>query len=503
MNKVFIWILTFLLTSCVSMERIYPEFIRPRYTILGAVVPNDTLSIRVVKSMSAFDPITDSTIIYSGIESIVSYCINGGSDHQMYHNKNGIFCSDYILKEGDIVKLNIRDIEDETPPATAETCVLSPPKYTIEPTGITHQTRTPDANNKERLTINTTSNYIVNIFDDPDTEDYYMLCINGLTFYGSTITVTPFINANIRATPQALPFMDINIEAPLHGFAPGYSGVISDKEFNGETLEFNLNVQNYEYYDGKILKSNSNANTGEEKFYKLYKNFDEGNGYFYFECIPTGYIASFIALTIAKIDKSTYLYSKSSQYLLSNQYANGIFGEPDYIYSNVNDGYGILGSISPGNIEYFTKEGNKVDSLIYLRNGEEITFNVKELGIDGEWCISNYSSQDYYVDMDAADSVKLEIKGDHYAYFRKANKLKMWEVGPKKKTNVLFGSPIYIKPEFGNMYNYHDGLKVNILDDSNISIRPNISLDTHPPFTCYIEFSTSNGDTRNLGLIFE
>lgn len=514
MYKNIFYLLIFILTSCVSKERVPYELVVPKYTVMGVVRPDDSLHIKLLKSLSAYETFDDSTIISSGSDAIVSYSINGGYSQQMKYSDDG-FYADYILRKDDIIKLDIRNNEDRISPITVQTQVLSPPKFTITPTEIASQTRTPNSSSVKypfydnitvsSLSVNNSSNYTVKIFDNPETEDYYMLSVNGIWDMTNNVNIGESIlfNRDIEVTPLASPFMDTNISVPLHGFASGYSSVINDKDFNGKDLEFIMNVRIYSNISGIKLTSNNKQDSFNNKFKFLYESMDEGNGYFYFKQ-ENEYLSPFFYMTISRIDKSTYLYAKSIQYYLSNLKANGIFKEPNYIYSNIEDGYGIMGAISPGGIRYFTKEGKEIDSLIYCKSGDEFILDIGNIGINGEWCISDFSAQDYYVDMEASDSISLGKKD--FLYLRKAYKLEMWEVGPNKRRDVVFGWPIYTSytdTESGIVkYDYDDGVRLNILDDKNIHIHTTNIANINPA-RCSIEFTDTDGQVKTVALIIE
>ncbi len=526
LDKLISLLLVLLLTiSCEVSERLPKELVERNFVILGSLIPGDTLMVDVKVSSSVYEVVHDTVTLTDQVRANVSYSVNGGNLIDMKlvskRHKQGprticknYFVSDYILKIGDKVQIVVRDSSDNISTARVESVVLSPPDYSIESLHSSYnydQIELSLGGVSQRKAYNKTAStdYKFTLRDNPNEDNYYMLCVNGqssliiLGFNQSYKLLLPSINQNLIVEPKSSVFVDMNISHSFGGIKEGYTNVFSDETFNGSDFEFVVNVKTGEQL--RSVKVDPETDFGRKLAYN-YNDFVE-DGYLYYNNYTFG-ASALTHLFLVEIDRATYLYHKSFMYNMSFKESEGIFGSPNYLHSNVSDGYGVLSSMSPGKLTSFTKTGEIVDTTFYLNVQDNVMINIRDLDLDGKWYVDEFSELDYFLDYHPSDTL---MEDNQCTMFRKMHKIDDWCISFQNITEAMFGNPFYMV-ETEKIYQENpseNGLRVQILshDMMSVHIGPTIGYvslqwDKMNPMSNYLKLVDEQGRSKIIGFLY-
>lgn len=233
------------------------------------------------------------------IQGTMQLTVNGSATYPMTYNESGQnYVSDYIPSEGDVIGVEAKSsVAVKTAQATCT--VPGRPEISLVDYSIgRNDADSLDADIRVRIT-------------DPAGKNYYRIIVR--TTAGKTIGdgsgVTQYYTDDTFTSDDEV-FHDTSIYKSYGSWPAFFSNVFDDKLFDGTTRDIALHVSRD--CDGM-------------------------------EC--TG-----MEVRVQSLSKDMYLYMKSyMQYRLRSNYDDG--SGSFYIYSNVDNGYGIVGGVATGSVD--------------------------------------------------------------------------------------------------------------------------------------------------------
>lgn len=244
----------------------------------------------------------DSAIVK---DALVKLQVNGTQQYNMkYDPVSYSYKSTYIPKEGDQLKVHVE--YGIFPIANAEVQVPQSQKIEVvqwEKVYSKNNYRTDDGDLYDYTGQDTVARVTLRISDSAEESNFYRLKVRGYAHSLYSDGSIAYMHNDIFTSADII-FKDEQLNKGYRGWPAYFSNIFSDHLFNGKDYEF-------------IVES------------RLRKG-DEGTNY--------------IVVELQSITNELYYYLKSTMlYRITEQDA---YTEPISIYSNIEDGWGILGAVS-------------------------------------------------------------------------------------------------------------------------------------------------------------
>jgi len=340
-HLLFIISVSFFFFSCINDIEFNGEQQKPMLVLNSFVTPDSVVKVLLTRSKFFLDNYTKSDTI---INAEVKLFVNDIFVEKLNPGTNGYYTGTYFPKENDILKFVANS--PELGEVTATTNIA--PKQAI--TGIDTASVSLEVYpivqyssfNGGPTTADTTGyNYStgldlrIRFKDAPNVKNYYRLILKGRSYYEDGKIVENTINL----TSDDLVFGSNNTD--ILGVSTWYFiyNEFNDQLFDGKTYE--LKTRAYFQRTKLIKKPNTSKPT----------------------TIGTDTITrQELIVVLQSISESYYHYLKT---IAANQSGEDFFSEPVQIYSNIQNGLGILGSYTSSSKVFELPESLSFDSYIY------------------------------------------------------------------------------------------------------------------------------------------
>lgn len=249
----------------------------------------------------------DALKMYAQCTASVQLLVNDRDEYSMaYDSTTYMYHSNYRPQEGDHVLLKVTNDDGEV--ATAETTVLPSQKLDILEYEVKYENLSIESNNNEWLVAlpGDTAVYLKLRLTDPGNEEnFYRLKVRNLRKY-NTDGDKEYYNCQELFKSDDVIFKDNRLVRGWGGWSAYFSNVFDDHLFNGKEYTFELKTSLYPIGDTT---------------YKRY-----------------------LIIELQSMPKDYYYYLKSM--LLYRITLDSDFAESSYLHSNVENGWGFLGSLN-------------------------------------------------------------------------------------------------------------------------------------------------------------
>lgn len=231
--------------------------------------------------------------------------VNGNYHGQMVYDEfTYTYKSSYVPKEGD--KLCMRVETDSFPAAESEIHIPYGRKMQLvswEKVYSSNKDRVVEDQMYDYMGQDTVVRITLRIMDPEVVQDYYRLKVRGYALSSYSDGSVAYIHNDIYTSADII-FKDEQLNKGYRGWPAYFSNVFPDQLFNGKEYEFTV--------ESRLRKGDAGTN--------------------------------YIVVELQSITKELYYYLKSAMlYRITDQDA---YTEPIMIYSNIDDGWGILGGVS-------------------------------------------------------------------------------------------------------------------------------------------------------------
>lgn len=245
---------------------------------------------------------------YSYRYAKVSILVNGSEQYEMKYNSNTyMYHSNYRPAEGDHIQVSIADSDDGEGIKT-ETTVLKAQQLEVLNCEVRYEPVSVESTNNP-MTITAASDSVAHIklrLKDPgDEENYYRLKVRNA---GYVEKYDYYYYQDVYKSEDEI-FKDTRIARGWGGWSAYFSNVFDDHLFNGG--EYTLDVKSWLPY--------TVVNAGDMK-------------------------KRYLIIELQSMPKDFYLYYKSM--MIYRITSDNDFAESSYIHSNVENGWGIFGSLN-------------------------------------------------------------------------------------------------------------------------------------------------------------
>lgn len=332
----------FLLFSCTNEIEFSGEQQQPMLVLNSFLTPDSVVKVQLTRSKFFLEDDTKFEVIAN---ADVKLFVNGSFVEKLNHTSNGYYSGSYYPKENDIVKF----VALAPQLAEVNASIVIAPKQLI--TGVDSSSVTLGANpiveykyeGPNYNPIYDTIGYSYNkgldlrirFKDQLGTKNYYRLVLKSKLYYS---------NGEIMEGPVGASFDDLvfgNNNTDILGESSSYYSFneFSDQLFDGKTYELKTRI----FYSFSKLNESTSSTTSPQVG------------------INTP-IKRELVVELQSISESYYHYLKS---VTANEGADMFFSEPVQIYSNINNGIGILGSYTLSSKVFELPESLSFDSYFY------------------------------------------------------------------------------------------------------------------------------------------
>lgn len=320
------FILNIVLIGC---ERVIPfaqHDTESKLIISALASPDTTISIFLNKSIfflndSITSDIWESKPPFCVQDADITLCVNKSKKYTMHFDlKEKMYISNYRPKIGDSISIEV--IHNNFEKVTSNTTIKSMAKFEIESYYHYYNKSTESGceqvyNNGEPCT-DTLMSINCKINDPKGEKNYYRLQVRSTE--GQVMGKAPknerAYSSNLFYSDNII-FYDKNRSSSIEGFPSYFSNVFDDSLFDGKEYQFNV----------KARQLNS--------YYNTY--------YFPGEPIPDS-LCTWIEINLQHISKDLYTYLKNMESIACAE--NDIYAEPISVHTNIQNGYGIFGSLT-------------------------------------------------------------------------------------------------------------------------------------------------------------
>lgn len=310
-----LFILTAIFVGCEHILEFEGEILNPKITV-NALAVSDTIFVAGVAKSIFFTEVTQERnleslygeFVLDNAEIIAE--VNNEQTYQMTFNSKSLnYESEYIPREGDQITLKVSAPGFKS--VTAQTSVPKNEELTIlethliydkNPFSLTEWVDTGGADTLMQITAK--------IIDPPGKKNYYRLKIRSIAHsFSIPDGKLYYIMSDIYSSADVI-FKDERLMDRYRGWEAGFSNIFDDSLFDGEEYEFTVETR---------------------------KRFGQN---------------SYVVVELQSITQELYNYLKSTMlYRITDQDS---YTELIHIYSNIENGYGIFGSLnSKKHILYF------------------------------------------------------------------------------------------------------------------------------------------------------
>lgn len=288
-------LLLFSCTKDVSLK-VDEKYTQPMLVVNGVLQVDSTIKVNISKSVSAFDPTASPSVL---TDAKVELWKDGNLYAQLKNDGNGYYSSTEKPTRGHLYSFHVTQ-SSFTEPATATSSI-------------------PDSVAIKIVAVDTTAEEITVEINDPDTSNYYAFHLVALDSMGYANDLTLYTDNTELLDNAKSPIFSFtrHNSRKLHRL-PNY---VSDNLFNGTKSEYVLSFNTDQGFGGGGHGGPPPPPNGG------------GNN------MPSGtYI-----LTVYTVSVPLYKYVKSID---GASNPNPFAAEPTQIYSNVQNGLGVLGAIN-------------------------------------------------------------------------------------------------------------------------------------------------------------
>jgi len=238
-------------------------------------------------------------------DAIVQLSVNDTQQYKMtYDSDTYTYKSTYIPKGGDRLMMSVESID--FPIAKSEIQIPHSQKIEIisyEKTYSPNNDRIVEGDMFDYMGQDTIARITLKIYDPAQSQNFYRLKVRGyaLSYYDNGDLA--YMHNDIYTSEDAI-FKDVQLDKGYRGWPAYFSNVFSDQLFNGKEYEFTV--------ESRLRKGDPGTNH--------------------------------MVVELQSITKELYYYLKSTMlYRITPQDA---YTEPILIYSNIENGWGILGGVN-------------------------------------------------------------------------------------------------------------------------------------------------------------
>jgi hypothetical protein len=277
-----------------------------KLNVYSIISPDSEMIVRVGKTELLYSGVTPP--LYD-IDSLnVELSINEEEYLVLqYYKDEDLYMVDKKPHVGDVVKLRIRDLKGHFPTVTSETHIPTIPNLKVEDIRKEYRYNVIEHTNPLELEGGKHQDDTVAIIkcklSDLEYENNY---------YSMTLVEKDFPSISNCFDSDDPIFSDNRVTSSIDYMPIGFSNYFDDSIFNGQEYNFLIST-----------------------FIRVY-----GRS----ESKPIKKIIEKYILSIQSLSKSAYLYHKSLLYARCS--AQDIFAQPVSIYSNIENGYGVFGSVA-------------------------------------------------------------------------------------------------------------------------------------------------------------
>lgn len=244
----------------------------------------------------------DSAVIK---DAVIQLSVNGTAQYTMNYDKETLtYKSTYIPQAGD--KITMRVESPFLPPAISETKMPELPKIKVVSWEKVYSVNNSDITEDgmyDHLGKDTVARITLRIADPENERNFYRLKVRGYAMSSYSDGEVVYMHNDIFNSADVI-FKDEQLTKEYRGWPAYFSNVFSDRLFNGAEYEFIV--------ESRLRKGAKGSN--------------------------------YIVVELQAITRELYNYLKSVMlYRVTPQDA---YTEPIMIYSNINNGWGILGGVS-------------------------------------------------------------------------------------------------------------------------------------------------------------
>ncbi len=303
-----ITVFVLLLSACEKTLKFSGDITDPKITVCALANPDTTFMLYLYQSLFFLDIHTDYSQFYLDSDATVQLSVNG---IDLYSTSSDTLESldifDYKPSVNDELSLTVSCEGYET--VTAQTTVLERPSFEI----IDHYSlysKSPEKTTTDGYSVpidywgtDTVMNISCMVNDPGNVTNYYRLSIKsiGSTKEGPLSADNWAIVKDIFSSDDIL-FVDNNVSVSINGWPEHFSNVFDDSLFDGKEYTFTV------------------------------------------ESRQRSVAYSWVEIELQHISEDLYKYLKNVE--LAQCSTDDIFSEPVNIFSNVENGYGVLGSLS-------------------------------------------------------------------------------------------------------------------------------------------------------------
>ena len=292
--------------------------------VYAVAIPGDPLSLKISRSFTVndnpkmtfsslsisrdFDSLYRSQIVIK--DAAAEILVNNKDRYTLHYNTESPYdySCDYIPKEGDNIAISVKAPDYKDVYATAK--VETPQKIDIVKTEILYKESEYDGSltfndPREEYGVDTVMLITMKIKDDPSMHNFYRLRIRGVAEREEELTpgyMYGYYTISDLFTSDDIIFMDSQLTKSYAGMKAGMTNVFDDHLFNGQ--EYTFTVESRKRF-GKNAR---------------------------------------VIVDLQSISQDLYYFLKS--YMLFRISTDDVYTTPVGIYSNIENGWGIFGTLS-------------------------------------------------------------------------------------------------------------------------------------------------------------